>query len=157
MLKVTILIAIIIFIVVYAKTGKDTNPNDTPKSMYPITINNIEYFGGFEDIGYSKCLINLFEDKLTIGMLSTGITRTINYSNIVDVKPVSETQIKQVPSLSKIALVGAIGLLGKGKEKHVSVDYAVIVTRDKNILLKHENRDVIVSRINSQVKMYKSI
>lgn len=150
---VIVIIVIIFVIVMVSDSQKINNKQDNDNTL----INNLEYFAGYEDIAYSKCNIQLFEDKMGIFMKnSVGQQRFVKYDDINDITFVSETEIKKVPSVAKLALLGVWGLLGEGKEKKVSADYLVINCKDElDIVLRAEDRAKVKWKIKGEIGKYR--
>lgn len=151
---VLIMILVICMMVDSSKMQTNNKPNMV---NYPLHINDLEYFAGYSDIGYSKCYIQLYEDKLGLAMKnSVGQQRFISYDDIEDIAFVSETEIKKVPSVAKLVLLGVWGLLGEGKEKKVSADYMVINCKNElNVVLKAEDRAKVKWQIKGEIGKYR--
>lgn len=159
-----ILIGFIVFItyMLIVDGGKLKKEEDELKKSGIVkvgAINNVEYFGGFDDLGYGKCVVEVFEDKMNINIYTgNGGKRSVDFKNVEEIKAISQTEIKEVPSLSKILLLGGFGLLGKGKEKYTAVDYVAIHGKnDKfNILLKPSDRPQFMGMVNSTFRRFKN-
>jgi len=121
------------------------------------SINNVEYFGGFEELGYGKSSVEVFDNKIIMNIYTgSGGKKTIWFKDVQEIKAISQTEIKEVPSLSKILLLGGLGLLGKGKEKHISVDYVVIHGKNDtfNIILKPQSRPQFMGIVNGTFRRF---
>lgn len=152
-MEISILIIAICFIglIIHSISYQQKLKEEGVIDNFPIA----KYLGGFEDKeGGQSIDLMITNTSVNLNFLKSEDMRKINFSNINNIRILSEQSISNDPKLSSILLFGIAGFAMKDKSVKVQ-NYLVIDINDNNkefsILIDVKNKEKIVSLVREKL------